>query len=137
MRPTYEKPQDVANEETAVGKFCTVVNCEAVKLPMKSRADSLLFRDGKAKFIVEVKTRRNVRLKYPTYMISQDKYAALCEWEHKGFTPLLLVQWADALGVVNVPVEHTVSTGGRYDRNDPKDVESVVLIKVEAFHVVE
>jgi hypothetical protein len=34
---------------------------------------------------------------------------------------------------VQVPVEHTVSTGGRYDRGDSRDVERVVLIPTDVF----
>lgn len=137
MRPRYQQAQDLVNERAALDKFCAHIKCEAIKLPMEARADSLLARNGKAKVIVEVKTRRNERLKYPTYMISQDKYTALCEWESKGFLPVLLVQWTDALGCVRVPVEHVVSTGGRYDRGDPKDIEKVVLININEFEVVE
>lgn len=137
MRPRYQRAHDIENERAALAKFCAHAKCEAVKLPMEARADSMLVRNGKAKVIVEVKTRRNERLKYSTYMLSQDKYTALCEWESKGFLPVLLVQWTDALGCVRVPVEHVVSIGGRYDRGDPKDVENVVLISTDKFEVID
>jgi len=137
MRPMYQQAHDLVNERSALAKFCARIGCEAVKLPMEARADSMLVRNGAAKVVVEVKTRRNERLKYPTYMVSQDKYVALCEWGTKGFMPILLVQWTDTLGYVHVPVEHKVSVGGRYDRGDPKDIENVVLINIDAFNIVD
>jgi hypothetical protein len=103
---------------------------------MEARADSMLVKNGSAKVVVEVKTRRNERLKYPTYMLSYDKYKALCGWGTIGFVPILLVQWTDDLGYVKLPIEHVVSTGGRYDRGDPKDIETVALIDTNKFKLL-
>ncbi len=92
-----------------------------------------VFRFAHHPCVVEIKVRRNERERYPTYMLSEAKYNALCALDARGANALLAVQWTDQLGVVRLPVEHTVSTGGRYDRNDSLDVERVVLIPITAF----
>jgi len=137
IRPTYERGHDLNNERAALNKFCRELDCDFISLPKAARADSILFRDGNARIVVEVKVRNNDRLKYPTYMISQDKYIELCNWANRGFISVLLVQWADDLGYVTIPVEHTVSVGGRYDRGDPKDIENVVHIDIGKFSIAD
>jgi hypothetical protein len=134
-RPIYEAKQDLDNEALALKKFCQELDCEYVSLPKLARADSILFRNGNARIVVEVKVRKNERLKYNTYMISREKYLALCDWAAKGFIALLLVQWTDDLGYVKIPVEHTLAVGGRYDRGDSKDVEVVVHIDIKKFNI--
>ena len=133
IRPTYELGHDLNNERAALNKFCRELDCDFISLPKAARADSILFRDGNARIVVEVKVRKNERMKYTTSMISQHKYLALCDWANRGFISVLLVQWADDLGYVTIPVEHTVSVGGRYDRGDPKDIENVVHIDIGKF----
>jgi hypothetical protein len=137
IRPTYELGHDLNNERAALNKFCRELDCDFISLPKAARADSILFRDGNARIVVEVKVRKNERMKYTTYMISQHKYLALCDWADKGFISVLLVQWTDDLGYVTIPVEHTVSVGGRYDRGDPKDIENVVHIDIGKFSIAD
>ena len=136
-RPFYQTGQDILNAQVAVDKLCEHIKCDTIKLPFDAHADFMLAHNKRGRAIVRVKTRNNKRKAYSTYMLSLDKYTSLGEWVGKGFTPILLVQWTDFLGCVILPVEHTVSTGGRYDRGDPKDVEPVVLINVDKFENVE
>ena len=92
-----------------------------------------MFSFNDRKCVVEVKTRKNERNRYPTYMLSKNKYDTLCGATSHNMDALLAVQWTDQLGVIQLPTEHIVSTGGRYDRNDPMDVEQVVLIPTVNF----
>ena len=136
-RPLYETADDLSNEAAATAVLCEALGCEAVKLPLASRADRLLHKDGEARTIVEFKCRRVKRATYDTYMISKAKYDALCAWVPLGFKSALLVRWSDQLGYVIVPCEHTVAEGGRTDRGDPRDVETVVHIPTTLFKTVK
>lgn len=133
-RPRYERPEDVTNEFSAIGKFAALFpGATVTRLSDDGRGFAVLSKGREAKVVVEVKTRTNSVHKYPTFMISKSKYDALHEYAKRGMFAGLLVQWADMLGFTPVPVAHTTSTGGRYDRNDPKDIETVVLISTTEF----
>jgi hypothetical protein len=132
-RPKYESAADRGNQHYVLSKLGRAFGLEA-EVPTEEYA----FYDGMFSFndrkcVVEVKTRKNERNRYPTYMLSKRKYDALCGVANQNIDALLAVQWTDQLGVIQLPTEHTVSTGGRYDRSDPMDVETVVLIPVTKF----
>lgn len=136
MRPMYETEEDLDREWMAVQEFSTHTSTFPVKLPIGARADYMLCRGRDGKAVVEVKCRKNPRSAYPTYMLSKAKYDALCDWAAMGFYVALLVHWEDDIGYVSIPVEHEISKGGRWDRNDPKDVEPVVMIDVGKFKLI-
>ena len=136
-RRRYETDADLAREAAAVATLCEALGCQAVKMPLASRADALLHRDGEAKTIIEFKYRRTRRGAYPTYMIGRAKYLALLDWTTKGFKAALLVQWSDQLAYVMLPVEHDTGEGGRTDRGDDRDIEEVVFIPVENFKTIK
>lgn len=132
-RPIYESAADRDRQGAVVLKLE-----RAFGLPAHPPKDPMAPFDAVFVFAhhpcaVEIKVRRNERDRYPTYMLSEAKYAALCALGDRGINALLAVQWTDQLGVVRLPTEHTVSTGGRYDRGDSRDVERVVLIPTASF----
>ena len=136
-RPRYESPEDVTNEFSAIGKFAALFpGATVTRLSDEGRGFAMLYKGTEAKLVVDVKTRTNSVYKYPTFMISKSKYDALRAYAARGITAGLLVQWVDMLGFALVPVEHTTSRGGRYDRGDIKDIEEVVLIPVSKFERV-
>jgi hypothetical protein len=137
MRRLYETEADLAREKAAVLLLCEALGCEALKMPLASRADALLHREGEAKTILEYKFRRVRRGAYDTYMIGKAKYDALCAWNDRGFKAALLVEWADQLAYVMVPCEHEIGEGGRLDRGDERDLESVVFIPTSLFRTVK
>lgn len=133
-RPKYESEGDRYNQHHVLLKLE-----RAFGLPVEHPSEEFASYDGVFTFgggrkcVVEVKVRRNERRRYPTYMLSKMKYDRLCEFVEQGVDALLAVQWTDQLGVIQIPAKHTVSTGGRYDRNDPMDIEQVVLIPTSKF----
>lgn len=137
QRPLYETAQDQAGERETLQIICDRLQCQAVKLPLNARADYLLHTGGNAKTIIEIKHRTNSMGKYDTYMLSRGKYRALENWSQMGFHAAIFVQWTDALGYVKVPTLHTTGRGGRYDRNDPQDVEQVVYIPTCQFKIIQ
>jgi hypothetical protein len=132
-RPVYESDADRSNQATVIAKLERAfgLTATAPKDPF-ARYDAV-FRRQPRPYVVEIKVRHNTSEKYPTYMLSEQKYNALCSIHARGADVLLAVQWTDQLGYVQVPVKHTVSTGGRYDRGDSRDVERVVLIPTDVF----
>ena len=136
-RPRYETAEDVSNEYAAIGKFAALFpGAEVTRLSDEGHAFTVLSKRGKPRIVVEIKTRRNSSYQYPTFMISKQKYDALCRLAERGLNTGMLVQWTDRLGYVSVPVEHRTQLGGRYDRGDPKDIETVVLIDTKKFQTV-
>lgn len=135
-RRHYETDADLAREAAAVATLCEALGCEALKMPLASRADALLYRNGEAKTVIEFKRRSTRRRAYPTYMIGKAKYDALCAWVPLGFKAALLVQWSDELAYVMVPIEHDTGEGGRTDRGDERDIEEVVHIATEHFKTI-
>ena len=136
-RPRYETPQDVANEYSVISKFSVLFpGAEVTRLSDVGRAFTVLSKNSKPFIAVEIKTRNVSSYKYSTFMISKSKYDALCDLNKKGLYTGILVQWTDRLGFVSIPVEHKTTVGGRYDRNDAKDIETVVLIDTSKFNTV-
>ena len=136
FRPKYETAANLAKEAMVIRQVCARFKFDAVKLPINCRADYMLSQGGNAKVMAEVKVKTNPKDKYPTYMVSKGKYDALLAWVDMGFEAALFVQWRDALGYVKLPVEHTLATGGRRDRDDPLDIELVVMIDVGLFKII-
>jgi hypothetical protein len=135
-RPVYESDADRSNQATVIAKLERAfgLTATAPKDPF-ARYDAV-FRRQPRPYVVEIKVRHNTREKYSTYMLSEQKYNALCAIHARGADVLLAVQWTDQLGTVQVPVEHTLGTGGRYDRGDSRDVERVVHIPISSFTTV-
>ncbi len=132
-RPIYESDADRSNQAGVVAKLEQAFGLPAITPKSALAPFDAAFRFTHNPCVVEVKVRRNTRARYPTYMLSEAKYNALCAFGDRGINSLLAVQWTDQLGVVQLPVEHTVTIGGRYDRGDSRDVERVVLIPTDAF----
>ena len=87
-----------------------------------------------------MKCRTNPKDKYPTYMLSLDKWLAGMNMHLFGGLPfVLVVQWSDCIGFlkcVNAIKHITIDMGGRKDRNDSQDIEPVVYIPTNLFKVV-
>ncbi|MEY4785830.1 MAG: hypothetical protein RIR41_3765 [Pseudomonadota bacterium] len=135
-RPVYESDADRANQAGVIAKLECAFGLTATAPRDPFAPYDVVFRRQPRPCVVEIKVRRNERGRYETYLLSEHKYNALCAIDARGADALLAVQWTDELGIVQVPVEHTVSTGGRYDRGDSRDVERVVLIPTISFNTV-
>lgn len=136
-RPRYETDQDLIAEHVVAKKISEHLEADFIKLPRNSRADYIFHDSNRVKAVVEIKRRTNTRGKYDTYMLGRGKYDALLNWSKMGFNTALFVEWSDDLGYVKIPATFTEGTGGRYDRGDPHDVESVVLISTTLFKSIK
>ena len=135
-RPVYESDADRSNQATVIAKLERAFGLTATAPKDPFAPYDAVFRRQPRPYVVEIKVRHNTREKYPTYMLSERKYNDLCAIHARGADVLLAVQWTDALGTVQVPVEHTLGTGGHYDRGDSRDVERVVHIPISSFTTV-
>ena len=134
MTQLFETEQDLENERAAVIRFAALTNSVPYKMPMRSMVDYIMMRGPDAKAIVEVKCRTSRSDQYPQYLLSEKKYNALCKWQERDLTPILLVSWTDAIGYVPVPIGHDKAVGGRYD--DKRNVEPIVLIDIGKFKMI-
>ena len=140
MRLIYEKPEDIAAERTALDKACEIWKCTAEKLPIKYELDYLLLREGKGVAWLEIKSRTNTRLAYPTYMISLGKIMAARRLSEASQLPsFLLIQWSDACGYIRIDslLDFRTAVGGRTDRGDEQDIEPVAMIPVGEFALLQ
>lgn len=135
-RPTYETADDRYAENRAMMKLASHVGMGYQKLPKYDPFDFHLIKKDKAVAKVEVKVRSCTMDRYPTYMISQIKTNEARNFINQGWVCILLVQWADALGATRLGNEYATTKGGRLDRFDLKDIESVSLIPMSEFTVI-
>ena len=67
-------------------------------------------------------------------MMSMSKLVAAAGDRKIGINCILLVQWADSMGGVQMSNEYwSVRVGGRKDRNDWQDIEPVTHIPISEF----
>ena len=148
LRPIYETPFDISAESAVADKLCCIWNVRTKKMKKFFPADvAALTNDwdedsgaSEVRAFIEIKVRKNVGWKYPTYMISLHKLydlAALSSFS--GIPSLLVVQWSDALGHWRVPEsvdELEIRMGGTKSRGDEQDMEPVALIPIEQFSII-
>ena len=141
-RPIYET-DDNKKEEKSIGKIISRIwKSEVWKLPpLADCGDLLLARSNELVAIVEIKRRYNEMSRYDTYMISKGKLERIAEASDRwGVVGLVVVQFRDFLAyfhadrALNTGV---IATGGRFDRDDPQDMEEVVHIPMIDLMVME
>lgn len=135
MRPIYETPTNRMNEHAAAVQFAAISHCEFVRHDPLFAWDYTFTREGKPVAFIEVKCRNVPSTKYARYMVSESKCVTLCNGAGlAGVAAVLLVQWTDCLGWLRIDgVNWTTSTGGRWDRNDPLDVEPMAYFDIDQF----
>ena len=103
-----------------------------MKMPHLCFVDRLAARDGCVKAWLEIKCRTNDFSKYPTYMISARKIRdGLHLSDITGVPFILVVSWSDCIKFTQVTGNYPTRSGGRYDRNDALDVETVCDIPLD------
>lgn len=138
----YETTADLEREEATIKKFLAInPGCTARKLPRSHHADfAIVGPRGQVTAYVEVKQRFAPKTRFPDYWIGRsrlDRLAASAEQD--GVLPILLVQWEDGMGVIDphVALEHArFEQGGRYDRDDARDVETMARIPYDRFTMI-
>lgn len=135
MRPLYETEEDRAKEQSVLEYISETYSCGYQSTPHLSCVDAFLTgSDGELLAAIEIKTRKNIKDKYPTYMLSARKWRSGLELANQYKIPLILaVKFTDGLYYTQLTENVAFGVGGRYDRNDSMDIEQCVYIPMEKF----
>jgi hypothetical protein len=141
MRPFYEQKEHRDSENAIAEEIANLKGLGHVKFPLGATVDrALVDGEGTVKALLEIKTRTTPIAKYPTYCCSEERMATYRLIAQRLKVPALLaVRWTDATGIIDVrraPFLRLVEQGGRFDRNDPKDIEPMIHWAINAFWIV-
>lgn len=134
MRPRYETQGDLDNEMNVEGLLADMWGCEIRKLPVRYTVDWAVIRNDRLKAYAEFKQRRHPSTKYMTFMLSHLKW---CEGrklaDEAGVPFLVIVRFEDGLFYHQAKSACEIGWGGRADRGDSQDMETVVYIPCSQF----
>lgn len=144
-RPLYETNKDRLAEARVAKRVADKWLCKPVKLRPTYVVDYALLQGDVCKAFMEIKCR-NYSMKQMDdmggFMLSLDKWCKGTELAKAGGTSFVIVVdasdgiwWHQAYSAEKSvqPRHDGLSFGGRMDRDDPQDVEPVVLLKYERF----
>lgn len=139
MRKIYETEIDRQNESKVAKYLETAWECTFRKTITLTNVDGVVFgADNKPAALVEIKKRFNASTKYPTLLLSANKWrGALGLSEEHGVPFMLVVEFTDGVFATKIKKEYPIKTGGRYDRGDKMDLEDCVYIPMSDFKRVK
>jgi Holliday junction resolvase len=135
-RPIYETPVDRFNEVLLADKMHLAWGYEFLFHEELSPYDCTVLKKGRPKALMEIKTRSCQKHAYDTFFISHAKVSELWVFaQSRGLSAAIAVQWSDGWGVhvLDNNKEYSKTIGGRLDRDDPSDIESMIHIPIEDF----
>jgi len=135
-RPYYENNVTLDAERKAITRYAEAWGCDVRKLPVRYNVDyAIMNKDGIFAW-AEIKCRNVDVNTYPTLMISAGKiWAGLRMSQISGIPFMLVIEWRDAIGSLEVLKEHVfyVRISGRQDRNDWQDMEPMIFFPTVIF----
>lgn len=85
----------------------------------------------------ELKSRGNPIHTYPTYQVSLHKYMNLLSLSRDtGIRSMLIVEWQDCVGYINVPAPINIVFGGTTKRGDWEDKEPMIEVPISEFKII-
>lgn len=138
-RPIYETNRNKRIENRIAEKLGEHWNCQIVKLKAAyAEIDRAAIRDEEIGAFVEIKRRYVDRETYPDIILSLSKVKEAFVLESCSGKPCyFVVQFNDCLAWAKMVVKgRTVRMAGRFDRDDPQDVEPCVAIPIDEFKVI-
>lgn len=141
-RPIYETKKDLSNERMVADLLEQKWGRRLIKLQPRDEFDfAVVDKDVDNDTItgfVEVKCRNVATWVYPNYFISTKKIVAAHQtFQATGVPVALAVKFNDAVAYTIISdAKYPVKIGGRYDRDDPQDVEPVSYIPVADFKII-
>jgi hypothetical protein len=140
MRQQYESQQDLHNEQTVSGVLQQAWKIAVHKLPISYKVDFVAMREGKAKAVIEIKSRKAKHDQYPTLLLS------LSKWNHgidyvkcNGLDFLIVAQYEDGIYYhkYSDDDEFDIRWGGRTSKTrGSADVEPVIHIPTSVMRKV-
>jgi Holliday junction resolvase-like predicted endonuclease len=139
MRKIYESELDRQNEAKVAEYLEQVWNCKFKKTVDLECIDGVVFTsDKKLAALIEIKKRNNASNKYPTYMISAQKWRNAMELVNKYEVPcMLVVEFTNGIFATKLKNDYVIQAGGRFDRGDAKDIEECAYIPMSDFRMVK
>jgi Holliday junction resolvase-like predicted endonuclease len=140
--PIYQTKEDTKKEHAVVRLLESKTPQRFLEIKsVTSPADWVSYRDGAGvTHLVEIKNRTNSMGAYPTYMIDKKKVDKLDRLSAElGLGGLVIVGFTDYVAIAktaDIIDKSTVGTGGRYDRNDTNDIDTVYYFPIEHFKAV-
>jgi hypothetical protein len=134
-RPQYETTDDIVRETEVAKHLADKWSLSAIKLRKGYKCDWAFLRNTKVTALVEIKCRTNASDKYPTVILSADKWAYLVHIDAALNIPAyFIVRFTDSIRHIRPAKYHNfnIRMGGRYDRGDWQDMEPVVHIPIES-----
>jgi hypothetical protein len=138
-RPLYETQLDLDKESIVQSVLEKQWRCKLKKLPIAYHVDWIALRNNQPLAFVEIKHREKLEFnKYPTYMISLNKWMKAKELAKEVNVPfILVVKFMDGIYygkyTTDMIIENKYGFNGRYDRGDAQDVEPMVYIPLSIF----
>lgn len=139
MRPTYEQIEDRERQGQIAAELCQAWDlADVFPLPTHSCADYLLLDRNSGLSLAELKCRSVSSLHYPTLILSRQKVLRIIACADALSLPFyLIVQWLDGIFwqqlVGSDLLMLKVTRGGRVDRQDAGDMETVYEIPTASF----
>ena len=143
MRPEYEQTQDRINQGIVAAALHQAWDlADVVIYPRLAAIDFLLTHRDKDPVYCETKRRFNPSTQYPTLLISKEKIdVGMFIADAQKVRLYLAINWDDGIFwrqlTKDQVAQFKVEMGGRTDRNDAKDIESVYHIPVISFRPLE
>lgn len=135
--PTYVRQQDVENEARVMSRFASMIPGASVKpLPPGAAYDGEIYQNDKLVALCEVKCRLGAPDRYENWQIALKKLQSYSRHSAAKQVPaFLLYSWDGHLFYWKIKDIDAlpVKISGRYDRNDPKDVEPMAQIPSSFF----
>lgn len=143
-RPRYCKPENRENERRVIGIFVDFLRATGPTLKWgyaqtakDCDVDGVIYRNSQPVAVVEVKGRKGDCRRYTEWHVSNDKVErAKAHAKKLGLPFILLFSWDQSVFFIDsskIPADAVVAEGGRWDREDPFDVEDMLYIPARLF----
>ena len=135
MRKIYQTAEDKEKQMRVATHITKAWDCDFVTAPDLSYVDGkILGANGEVAALVEIKTRKNASNKYPTYMLSANKWRNALHLANEYRVPfMLVVEFTDGVYATKIKSDYLIAKGGRVDRNDSMDIEDCIYIPMSEF----
>jgi hypothetical protein len=138
MRPNYETQADRNREFVAKRQLGDIFGpcMTVVKLHKHYIIDFVVLDNKKIVAVCEFKTAKYSIGKYPTFMMSLNKWNKGLEYFNLHNVPFyILAKYTEGfyLHEYSPSVKYWIELGGRRDRDDPLDIEPIIRVKTEDF----
>ncbi len=134
-RPKYEGPADLRREDKVAGLIAIKWKCQVGKLLGEfGQIDRVASRNGDGVAFVEIKVSTYPAFEHPYFISLKKTQAAKMINEITGLPVFLAVCFTDEVRYLNLhAAPYEVKPAGRYDRDDPNDIEDCAHFDMSLF----